>query len=183
MIFLQVYQLMEFLMCIGIDPNIIGRMGLVAITFLPPLGILLTSDLCDLKHWINWSGIVFGVRLSIYYSVVPNAFTDLTCNPFYATFTYPLWKLYGFFYHGYIVWAFALIVIAWIRNKAQSRSSKNKKATYVLIAYLSFLAPMGLTLIIDASTIVSLESIMCKYAILLAVTLFIFSFQYERTEK
>ena len=183
MIFLQAYQLMEFLMCIGIDPNIIGRMGLVAITFLPPLGILLTSDICDLKHWINWSGIVFAVGLSIYYSVVPNAFTELTCNPFYATYTYPLGNLYGVFYFGYIGWAFVLIVISVIRNKTQSRSPINKRGMFVLIGYLAFLAPMGLTILIDTTTIGALESIMCKYAILLAITLFIFSFQFERIKK
>jgi hypothetical protein len=174
---------MEFLMCIGIDPNIIGRMGLVAITFLPPLGILLTSYICDLKHWINWSGIVFAVGLSIFYSVVPDAFTELTCNPFYATYSYPLGNVYGIFYFGYIAWAFILIIIAAIRNKSQSRTALNKKGIYVLIGYLSFLIPMGLTILIDYTTLSALESIMCKYAILLAVTLFLFSFQYERNEK
>ncbi len=180
MIFLQVYQLMEFLVCIGIDPNIIGRMGLVSITFLPPLGVLLTSYVTKLKHWINWSGILVGIGLSVYYCIVPNAFTDLTCNPFYATYNYPLGNFYGIFYFGYIIWALLLIIIAFIVNRKKSKKDLNRNAIIVLIGYISFLLPMAITVIIDFSTKPSISSIMCKYAILLATTLLIFSFQYER---
>jgi hypothetical protein len=182
MIFLQLYQLMEFFLCIGIEPNIVGRLGLLAITFLPPLGVLLTSDVCHLKHWINWSGILVGIGLSLFYVIVPNAFTFQTCNPFYATYAYPLGNFYGIFYFGYIGWAFVLLIIKFIRNRGISQKNTNKKATYILIGYLSFLLPMGVTLIIDTSTIDALESIMCKYAILLAITLFTFSFQYEKKD-
>ncbi|MBN2156978.1 MAG: hypothetical protein JW776_13120 [Candidatus Lokiarchaeota archaeon] len=180
MLFLQMYQLMEFLMCIGIDPNIIGRFGLIVITFLPPLGILLISSVCKLRHWINWSGIVAGIALSIYYSIVPDAFSLQTCNPFYAIYNYPLGNLYGFFYFGYIFWAFILIIIAWVRDTKENPKQLNRKAIYVLIGYFSFLLPMAITIIINFSAVEALESIMCKYALFLAITLFIFSFQYER---
>jgi hypothetical protein len=180
MIFLQLYQLMEFLLCIGIDANIVGRLGLVAITFLPPLGVLLTSYACNLRHWINWSGLIIGIGLSLFYAIIPDAFTFQTCNPFYATYAYPLGNVYGIFYFGYIGWAFVLIIISLIRNRKTHAKNENKKAIFVLIGYLSFLLPMGLTLIIDTSTINALESIMCKYAILLATTLLFFSFQYSR---
>lgn len=180
MIFLQVYQLMEFLMCIGVDPNIIGRLGLVSITFLPPLGVLLSSHVTNLKHWINWSGILCGIGLSIYYLIVPNAFNLQTCNPFYAVYTYPLGNLYGIFYFGFIAWAFLLIIIGWIVNGKSHKKELNKKAIFVLIGYISFLLPMAITVVINFSTSLAVPSIMCKYAILLAITLLIFSFQFER---
>ncbi len=170
---------MEFLMCIGVNPNIIGRMGLVAITFLPPLGVLLTSYVTNLKHWINWSGIPFAIGLSVYYIIVPNAFTLQTCNPFYAVYTYPLGNLYGIFYFGYIFWALILIVIAWIFNRKRVRKFSNKNAILVLVGYISFLLPMAITVVIDFSTSSAIPSIMCKYALLLAITLFVFSFQYD----
>ena len=180
MVFLQVYQLMEFLMCVGVDPNIIGRLGLVSITFLPPLGVLLASYVTNLKHWINWSGMLCGLGLSIYYLIVPNAFSLQTCNPFYAVYTYPLGNLYGMFYFGFIGWAFTLIIIGWIVNGKKGRKELNKKATFVLIGYISFLLPMAITVVVDFSTSSAVPSIMCKYAILLAIALLIFSFQYER---
>ena len=88
--------------------------------------------------------------------------------------------MYGIFYFGFIGWAFILIIISWIRKKEKNQNVDNKRSIYVLVGYLSFLAPMGLTLVIDTSTIAAIESIMCKYAILLAITLLIFSFQYDR---
>ncbi|MHA1396730.1 MAG: hypothetical protein ACTSSF_03390, partial [Candidatus Heimdallarchaeaceae archaeon] len=38
LVLLQLYQLSEFLICIGVDENITGRIAYVIITFLPPLG-------------------------------------------------------------------------------------------------------------------------------------------------
>jgi hypothetical protein len=158
-------------------------MALVSISFLPPLGVLLAADVCNLKHWINWSGIVFGVVFSIYYSTIPDAFTDLTCNPFYATYSYPLGNLYGVFYFGYIGWAFALLIISAILNRRQGETKQiHKKAIYVLVGYLSFLVPMAINIIIDYESFTGLSSIMCKYAILLAVTLLVFSFQYKKSD-
>jgi len=184
MVFLQLYQLMEFFMCIGIDPNIIGRMGLVSITFLPPLGVLLTSYVTNLKHWINYSGILFGLSLSIYYVIVPNAFTLQTCNVFYAVYNYKLGNLYGVFYFGYILWAFVLISITFFRSFRKREKISNKNTILVLLGYLSFLIPMALTIVIHPSTaIAALESIMCKYAILLAIILLIFTFQHRNQDK
>jgi len=182
-IFLQVYQLMEFLMCVGVSPNVIGRLGLVSITFLPPLGVLLAADVINLKHWVNWVGILCGFALSFYYLIVPNAFDLQTCNPFYAVYTYPLGNLYGIFYFGFIGWALILIGIGWIVNNKQKRKYMSKKATLVLVGYLSFLLPMAITVVVDFSTSSAVPSIMCKYALLLATTLLIFSFQHERETK
>lgn len=171
---------MEFLMCVGVSPNIIGRLGLVSITFLPPLGVLLAADVTNLKHWVNWAGFICGIALSVYYLIVPNAFNLQTCNPFYAVYTYPLGNLYGIFYFGFIGWALILIGIGWIVNGRKSRKDLNKKAALVLIGYLSFLVPMAITVVVDFSTSSAIPSIMCKYALLLATTLLIFSFQYRR---
>ncbi len=41
LVLLQLYQLSEFLVCIGVSVGFITRIGFVVITFLPPLGYFL----------------------------------------------------------------------------------------------------------------------------------------------
>ncbi len=64
----------------------------------------------------------------------------------------------------------------WKRDKLDT-----KWGIIVLLGYLSFLTPMFIMVLVDYSKyIVTVTSIMCKYALLLAVTLGIFSFIKKR---
>ena len=174
MILLQIYQLMEFFLCIGLDEKIIGKLALVAITFLPPTGYFLTLKAIHQKRKdvYLWFGIA--IFFAIYYISIPNSLTLSDCNPFYATFYYPLGDWYTAFYMGNIIWGILTISYYLVSNRD---NLTNKRNLYVLIGYLGFILPMIFTYFLFEETQRSVTSILCKYALLLAFTLYVYLFQ------
>lgn len=176
MALLQLYQLSEFLICIGVNENIIGRIAFVIITFLPPLGHYLVVQVTKWKYKDYLIGFAFGLFFAIYYAVVPESVELVDCNPLYAIYQYPLDFAYGIYYYTVIFYAICLLVYHIIAKKDIIKRS----SALILIGYLSFLVPMLLMILIDWRFTDLVESVMCKYAILLAVTLLIFSFSYPK---
>jgi hypothetical protein len=170
---LQLYQLSEFLICIGINENITGRIAYVIITFLPPLGYFLCSKVVGWKYPDYWLGFAAGTGFSLYYLIVPNSVRLIDCNPLYAVYNSDLTPYYGIYYIGLIVYSILFIMLHMIFKKERILK---KSGAIVLIGYLSFLTPMFLMVLIDSSFRSAITSIMCKYALLLAVTLLVFSF-------
>ncbi|MCE7742893.1 MAG: hypothetical protein GOP50_10600 [Candidatus Heimdallarchaeota archaeon] len=170
---LQLYQLSEFLICIGIGANITGRIAFVIITFLPSTGYYLCTRIVGWKFPDYWVGFAAALGLSIYYLSVPGSVELVDCNPLYAIYSNNISTIYGIFYMGIIAYSilFTLAHMIFRRDKVDSRTG-----AIVIIGYLSFLAPMYLMIWLDSAFGIAIPSIMCKYALLLAVTLGIFSF-------
>ena len=170
---LQLYQLSEWLICIGIDENITGRIAYVIITFLPPLGYYLSTRIVKWKFPDYWIGFAGAIAFSLYYLITPNSVDLIDCNPLYAIYKYDLSLYYGIYYIGILVYSIIFLVahMIWKREKIE-----RKLGILLLLGYLSFLVPMYLMVLIDSTFISTVTSIMCKYALLLAVTLGIFSF-------
>ncbi len=180
MLLLQLYQLSEFLICTGVSQNIIVRIAISIITFLPPTGFLLTTQILDCRklfvRLVYYLGILSGAILSFYYLFLDKNIIMKDCNPIYAVYQIGFSFLYGIYY--YLIIFLALIVIFYqiiFKGFVKRNSSKKFRGLMLIIGYLSFLLPMAITIIIDSDYIPAITSIMCKYAILLAVTLFIFS--------
>ena len=177
---LQLYQLSEWLICIGVDENITGRIAYVIITFLPPLGYFLSTRIVQWKFPDYWIGFAAATAFSLYYLITPNSVDLIDCNPLYAVYQYDLALYYGIYYIGILAYSilFLLAHMIWRREKIERRLS-----ILLLVGYLSFLVPMYLMVLIDSSFITTITSIMCKYALLLAVTLGIFSFVKPRNNQ
>ncbi|MHA1561592.1 MAG: hypothetical protein ACTSPA_05650 [Promethearchaeota archaeon] len=183
MLLLQTYQLIEFLLCIGVAQNIVVRLAISIITYLPPTGYLLTIRVMQCKRKfvqiIYYLSLLFAVILSFYYLFVDTTIVLQDCNPLYAVYQIGFSLLYGVYY--YLVLFISLLVIFY--QIIFKGVLKHKiKGLLVLIGYISFLLPMAITLIVDPLLIPAISSIMCKYAILLAIMLLIFSF-YRENEK
>lgn len=170
---LQLYQLSEWLICIGVDENITGRIAYVIITFLPPLGYYLSSRIVQWKFPDYWIGFAAATAFSLYYLIVPNSIELIDCNPLYAVYNNELSLYYGIYYIGIIAYSILFLVahMIWRKEKID-----RKLSILLLVGYLSFLVPMYLMVLIDSSVKNTVASIMCKYALLLAVTLGVFSF-------
>ena len=182
MILLQIYQLMEFFLCIGLDAKIIGKLALVTITFLPPTGYYLTLKAIH-KKWKDlylWFGLA--IFFAIYYISIPNSVTLLDCNPFYATIFYPLGDWYTAFYMANILWSIFVLSYYLISTRDKKTDKTDRMNLYVLIGYLMLLLPTIFTYFFFEETQHSVTSILCKYALLLAVTLFIYLFQPQNQE-
>ena len=177
MVLLQVYQLIEFLICQGISVNITGRLAFTAISFLPPTGYYLSAKMVGWKHkdYLFWFGI--GIAFSLFFILSPVSIVLVDCNPFYAVYAYPLGDYYGIFYFANIFLAIALIAV---KMKKKQDPNVRSKSWWTILGYLSFLIPMGLfVFFINVPFGTAVPSIMCKYAIVVAILLFVYSFQYD----
>jgi hypothetical protein len=177
---LQLYQLSEWLICIGVNENMTGRIAYVIITFLPPLGYYLSTRIVQWKFPDYWIGFAAATAFSLYYLITPNSVDLIDCNPLYAIYRYDLSLYYGIYYIGILVYSILFLVahMIWKREKIERRLS-----ILLLIGYVSFLVPMYLMVLIDSTFINTITSIMCKYALLLVVTLGIFSFVKPKMNK
>ncbi|MCE7749796.1 MAG: hypothetical protein GPJ51_15525 [Candidatus Heimdallarchaeota archaeon] len=173
LVLLQLYQLAEFLICIGVNENITGKIAYTIITFLPPMGYFLSSKVVGWKFPDYWIGFAAATGFSLYYIVTPGSVVLDSCNPFYAVYSVHHSFYYGIYYMGILVYSIFFLAAHLIfrRNKVDRKSS-----LFVLIGYLSFLVPMYLMVWVDSYFATKVPSIMCKYALLLAVILGVFSF-------
>ncbi|MCG3260365.1 MAG: hypothetical protein H7644_11490 [Candidatus Heimdallarchaeota archaeon] len=173
LILLQLYQLAEFLICIGVNENITGRIAYTIITFLPPLGYFLSSKVVGWRYPDYWIGFAAATGFSLYYLVTPGSVALESCNPFYAIYSIHHSLYYGIYYVGIIVYSIIFLVahLLFRRNNFDRKSS-----LFVLIGYLSFLAPMYIMVWVDSYFARTVTSMMCKYALVLAVILGVFSF-------
>lgn len=188
LVLLQLYQLSEFLVCIGVSVGFITRIGFVVITFLPPLGYFLCTRIVKWKFPDYWLGFAIAIGFSVYFILDTASVTFVECNPFFATYqstgtisigtsTSPyelrISALYSAFYFGSLLYSIWFLVenLIWAKDKID-----NKYGTIVLIGFLSFMFPMLLMVILLPQYAVAVASILCKYALILAVTLLVFSF-------
>lgn len=173
LVLLQLYQLAEFLICIGVNENITGRIAYTIITFLPPLGYFLSTRIVGWKFPDYWLGFAAATGFSIYYLVTPGSVDLVNCNPFYAVYSWHHTLYYSIYYMGILVYSITFLVAHLIFRR---RKVDRKSSLFILIGYLSFLVPMYIMIWVDSKFASTVTSIMCKYALILAVTLGVFSF-------
>lgn len=164
MILLMVYQLMEFLICAGVNENIIGRVAFVSITLLPPAGHYLANQLLQSKIRDHLVSFVLGIGFSFYFAVLPDSIALVDCNPFYAVYNYPQQTLYSIYYYLILLYAIGKVILDVLRNG-------NSQQSLLLLGYFGFLLPMAVTLVFNQAFTNAIPSIMCKYAIVLAIVL------------
>lgn len=179
-ILLQIYQLTEFLLCIGVNVNITSRIAFASISFLPPTGYLLATRIVGWNHKDYWIWFIIGIGFSLFYLISPESVELVDCNPLYAIYLIPQGYFYGIYYFGCIFCSIGLLTYFIHKNL---QYNVKKYSIWTIIGYISFLLPMGITVFFvkeeGGSTI---PSIMCKYAIILAILLFFYSFQYENKQ-
>lgn len=169
------YQTMEFVICnLGLTKPIFPYFAFLIITYLPPLNLLLVLNLTQ-NNSLRWKNILlFGPALffSIFYLFTLNQFQVAKCTVLYASYHYPLGDLYGFFYYIPI-----LISILILISSIPKADDKRKKLIFKVLLYstifISLPVIVGFSLMFAGSyTIISsMESIMCKFAFVYALSL------------
>jgi len=176
---LALYQFFEFLICgLNLDDDFVIYLAFVTISFLPPTGLLLIAQVnkINLK---KFQGVIFApaIFFSLYYFLTIKEFRIRECSVIYASYNYPLGFLYGLFY--YLPILIALFIA--FRNLIISKDKILKKNNSILIfGYLSFLIPMILTLVIYPESVNFIESLMCKFAFVLSLTISYFALENKR---
>ena len=172
--FLSVFQLAEYNVCegsFGIDSLGWARLGYVAITLLPPIGFHLATKIAGQRQ----RGLVAfayaaGIAFALFFAFSGDGITSPACLGNYVIFKSApgsVW-LYTLYYYGWLIMS---TVYAFTRAKAGLAKHKARALKTLAVVYLAFILPTTLVNIIDPSTIAGIPSIMCGFAVILAVVL------------
>lgn len=168
LICLAVFQGIEYHICEINDQLTWAKLGLVAITLLPPLGIHIAAMISGIKRFVLISYLL-GLAYIVAYLFVPGLVTGATCGGNYViVHTQPN--------TGYVVYYTALLFLgifeAWrgMRQPHVSRAQKDA-LRWLIIGYASFMSPLILVYLMTPHALEGTSSIMCGFAVLLALIL------------
>lgn len=174
---LATFQLAEYNICeasFGMSSLDWARVGFVAITLLPPLGVHLSLEMAKKTRAQRKLLIVLYAVAAVFagaFLTVGHGMQDgAVCLGNYAIFEVAptTIRMYSAYYYG------LLLLGIWIAlQNAHTQQTKTKRlAQYGMVAgYLVFLLPTTTVNVLDPETISGIPSIMCGFAVLLAITL------------
>lgn len=167
---LAAFQLSEFQVCTGSSGLVQwSHIGYVAITLLPPLGINIINVIRGKKNsLIVYAGYLAAAAFVAYFALTADSLTGHACLGNYVIFqvnTSLTW-LYGFYYYGWVL--IGLFMSFYFAG--QSTIKAQKQAFYGFsLGYAVFLVPTTTVNLLDRATLQGIPSIMCGFAVLLAL--------------
>jgi len=176
LVFLAGYQLLEVFVCHAPHETLWGRAAFADVVWLPPLGWLLLLQLSRSlrlsQGWRQATWVAFGLAgfFSIWSFVDPDFVTGTVCQTVFATYAQPssAFVFYGAFYHlglwGIIFGGLALL------RRLQDPLDRAHVADFVT-GNAAFVVFALTTEIVYAPSADATPSIMCHYALILAVFL------------
>ena len=174
LLLLAAFQFAEFFVCGNTSESsikIASRIGYVAITFLPALGVLLANQIAERKrHWSSYVALGLAAVFATYFGLAPNSINSGICAGNYVIFNLiaPASIIYEAYYFITTAWIIGLGMTLPSKIKAKKRK---QALQWLVIAVLSFIVPTGIVYMINPSTVRAIPSIMCGFAILYAFIL------------
>lgn len=168
---LAIFQLAEFRVCdYGNGAGMWARIGFIAITMLPPLGIHLVRVIAGRGPRIAvWLAYLSGLSFAGIFGLGRHAFHSHVCAGNYAIFQLAP-HLGGIYFGYYYFWLFMGIGLALYYA---SNASVVKREALILqaVGFLIFVLPTGIVNDLSPKTISGIPSIMCGFAVLYALLL------------
>lgn len=173
LLLLSTFQLAEYVICTTTLSNLLWtKIGLVAITFLPTAGVHLFKKLIEEEASRFNLAVIYlpAIIFALIFTFLFGAIGDSTCAGNYVIFdTNPLLStLYSLYYLGYLFWVIGRAIIEY-------RSAKIERIKYLItwtiIGYLAFMLPTAMIHILSEESRQAIPSIMCGFALLLALIL------------
>jgi len=165
---LSVFQLAEYMVCRGIGGNALvwSRIGYIAITVLHMLAILTKTK----KKWMIWPGYLAGAAFIAFFSLIGRSIDGHRCLGNYVIFQVApgFGWLYGLYYYGLLVVSL-LIGLYYLRRSLSKKMSIAIRS--LMLGYTIFIIPATTVNLVDPTTIAGIPSIMCGFAVLLAIIL------------
>ncbi len=171
---LATFQLAEYNVCegaFGISSLDWSRLGYVAITLLPPLGIHMIYAIAGKTNRLV-VGASYGVAamFSLFFLTVGHGISASQCLGNYVIFTTApaMVTPYQLYYYGLLLFSVWLA----LSLGSAAKSVPIRRALYGLTAgYLAFMVPTTAVNAINHDTMAGIPSIMCGFAVLLALAL------------
>lgn len=174
LVLLATFQYAEYNVCegsMGLDSLTWSRIGYVVITFLPVLGIHGLFILANRRHTVMTTVLyVAAVMFAGYFLTVGQGLTSSVCNGNYVIFEVnpAANTLYMLYYYGLEL----ITLLLGMRLARTFKNKRTKRALYGLVfGYLCLLVPTTTVNLVNPETIRGIPSIMCGFAIFLALAL------------
>lgn len=164
---LGTFQLSEYMLCTSENLILWGRIGAASITLLPALGLHLITFFTK-KSWLVIAGYIFGVCLMSIIFFLPSLTIDTRCTVKFVILLPQTFyqQIFIFYYVGFLfIGIFAII------HSLATQTKNYNSLIWMLIGYLSFILPTIIVFILYQTTRQGIPSIMCGFAIFLAVVL------------
>jgi len=168
---LGIFQLAEYMLCGGLGLGRIEwvKLGYAAITFLPALGLHMTSIIAGAKITpVLVAAYGSAIAFAAYFVGAGGAVIAKECAPNYAIFdtSSTLTLVYGIFYYGWLLTTIGLAAY-WARKTPKYA----KVLRWMVAGYSVFIIPTTIANMIDPATMAAIPSIMCGFAVLCAIIL------------
>lgn len=169
LLLLAIFQLAEYQVCIGDSQAFWARIGMVAITLLPILGLHLIMLINGTERLLK-AVYLIAAASTIFFIFSPTAITGAACGGNYVIFksAHQLYQLYALYYFG------LLFVSVWkIYEQIVSTGDRRQHSMlyWLLGGYLSFILPTAIVYGFYESALQGTISIMCGFAVIFAAIL------------
>jgi hypothetical protein len=187
LIALGTFQIAEYFVCgsAGITGTTWSRIGYVAITTLPPLGLhMMLAINKSSSHKIVMLAYGSMAAFIAYFLFSATAFTGYQCTGNYVIFQIGKVPaiMYGIYYYGWLLAALAFGLKFLTTRPPQSKAIRSMTKA-LMIGYGVFLVPTALAYSINPDTRAGIPSIMCGFAVLFALILAFFILPHSGTKK
>lgn len=176
--FLALFQLSEYFVCGGAGLSAMhwSRIGYVAITTLPPLGLHMLYVLAgEKRRRLVAAAYLSMIGFIVYFLTISTAFRGYHCTGNYVIFQLGdrASIMYGFYYYGWLMATLALAMRWHGQHSGDEPEQKRTRRTItaLIIGYLVFLVPTALANSVNPATRRGIPSIMCGFAVLFALIL------------
>lgn len=168
---LGIFQLSEYMLCGGLGLGHIEwvKLGFIAITLLPALGLHITAVIAGQKAKPFIYAAYASAALFVgYFALAGGSAVIRECAPNYAIFEVggALSWAYVAYYYGWLLTAIGLAA-SWARKTPKKAAALR----WMTIGYAVFIVPTTIANLIDPATIHAIPSIMCGFAVLCAIAL------------
>lgn len=171
---LGIFQLAEWMVCqgaIGISRMDWSRIGFVAISFLPPLGIHIATTLAGRspKHLV-YAGYAAATAFSAYFMFATQGITGSVCGGNYVIFQVAPHAVMIFSRYYYITLLIGIGLSLYWATKAPDKAAASALRG-LAFGYAAFMVPTLAVYGIDPQTAAGIPSIMCGFAVTLALSM------------
>jgi len=164
--FLAFFQISEYLVCGTSQFYPWSTIGWICITFLPAIGLHMTSLLTKKTWWVSF-GYLMSLIFTIYFVSVGQPFSAVDCPGNFVHYIFES-ALLGFIYPIYYAWFLLLALVRLGGYYLQGGPTKTIIGWFIG-GYFSFMIPTTLVYIILPAPLESFPSVFCGFAVLLAL--------------
>lgn len=169
---LAVFQAAEFVVCTAAVPALAAsRIGFIAITLLPPLGIHLGSVISGRRTKLVPAAYAMAAGFISVFLLAPSAIYMAACTGNYAIFKLDtdISILYGLYYHSWLLLGIILALSGARQNPRHAASLR-----YLAVGYMVFMVPAAVVITVHPPALAGIPSVMCGFAVIFALLLALF---------